>query len=104
MQSTFQSSEKFKHYTMKEQVRITKEGTDVTIRFLQALMALKEQKRILGIKTFARKYDINAGNFNVVLHYPESHNVKIEHVVYLLRDFGVSANWLILGEGNMFNS
>lgn len=76
------------------------ECLEITKRFFDALDAIKEQKRIRGMKTFTNRYGENYRNFGnwrkVGLR------IKQEWLTYLVRDYCVSANWLLTGKGNMF--
>lgn len=76
------------------------ECTDITNRFFEALEAIKEQKRIRGLNTFIRKYGLNYRNF-VICHRNRS-RIKQEFLTYLVRDYDVSAKWLLTGKGKMF--
>lgn len=70
-------------------------------RFFEALDTLAANKVIRGVGTFARAYNINKSN---LLHLREKENgtVNSEYLYYLIRDFGVNAQWLITGVGTMF--
>lgn len=74
----------------------------VVVRFFQALSELKSRGVIRGKQTFTRRYGINRWNLNTVEKNPESGMFKVEWLVYLSRDFGVSAQWLLTGEGSIF--
>lgn len=80
---------------------LPQESHDITHRFFEALDALKELKHIRGLKTFSNRYGINTGNFWVVKRNNE--RIRPEWLAYLVRDYGVSATWLLLGEGKMFS-
>lgn len=79
---------------------LPQESHDITNRFFEALDALKELKHIRGLKTFSSRYGINTANFWVARR--DCERIKPEWLTYLVRDFGVSAKWLLLGEGKMF--
>lgn len=83
-------------------MNISKEGIAVTNRFFDAIDMLKAQKRIRGLQTFTRQYDINRWNMNTVKYNPDRSVLKPEWIVYLVRDYGVSAEWIMLGKGNIF--
>lgn len=84
-------------------MNISKEGIAVTNRFFEAIDMLKAQKKIRGLQTFTTAYGINRWNMNTVKWNPERCVLKPEWIVYLVRDYGVSAEWLLLGEGGIFN-
>lgn len=81
---------------------VAKEGVEVTKRFFQAIDMLKSQKKIRGLQTFTREYDINRWNMNTVKFNPELYSLKVEYIVFLCRDFNISPEWVLLGRGNMF--
>lgn len=77
-----------------------KECSDITERFFKAIDELKSLKRIRGNKTFTRLYDENYWNFFTCRK--NKTRIKQEWLTYLVRDFDVSANWLLTGNGKMF--
>lgn len=83
-------------------MNISREGVEVTKRFFEAIDMLKAQRSIRGIQTFTNLYDINRWNLITVRNEPEIRIFKPEWLVYLVRDFNVSSEWLLLGKGNMF--
>ena len=83
-------------------MNISKEGIDVTNRFFEAIDMLKAQKRIRGLQTFTNLYGINRWNIITVKQNPERSVLKPEWIVYIVRDYGVSADWILLGRGDMF--
>ena len=83
-------------------MNISKEGIAVTNRFFEAIDMLKAQKKIRGLQTFTRQYDINRWNIITVKQNPEKSVLKPEWIVYLVRDYGVSADWVLLGKEPMF--
>ncbi len=77
-----------------------KECTDITRRFFEALDMIKAQKRIRGLQTFTREYGVNYWNFCSIRK--ECNRIKQEWLTYLVRDYDVSATWLLTGRGGMF--
>ncbi|MFW5594890.1 MAG: hypothetical protein ACOCOI_07995 [Prevotella sp.] len=69
-------------------------------RFFHALDLLKERRTIRGKKTFCDRYGINRWNMNTCLAHPDSGMFKLSWLTYLVRDFEVSADWLLLGRGD----
>ena len=84
-------------------MNISKEGVSVTKRFFEAIDMLKAQKKIRGLQTFTNRYDINRWNLVTVRTQPEVSVLKPEWIVYLVRDYGISADWILLGRGGMFS-
>lgn len=77
------------------------ECLDITKRFFEALDAIKEQKRMRGMQTFTQKYGENYRNFHTCRKAGQ--RIKQEWLTYLVRDYSVSAKWLLTGQGNMFS-
>jgi len=77
------------------------ETIELTERFFSALDVLSQQKVIRGKATFVKRYGLDLRNFYKV----QEHQIRIkpEWLVYLVRDYNVSAEWLMMGRGGMFN-
>ena len=82
-------------------IKIAPEGVAITKRFFLALETLQMQKKIRGLRTFTERYGLNYWNVNTLKAEPERRLLKTEYLTYLVRDYGVSAEWLILGTGPM---
>lgn len=83
-------------------MKISPEGIAVTKRFFEAIGMLKAQRRIRGMFTFTELYGINYWNISTVKAQPEIRVLKPEWIVYLVRDYGISAEWVLTGKGDMF--
>lgn len=75
----------------------------VVSRFFEALAMLKAQRVIRGKKTFTDRYEINRWNLNTIEKNPVSDMFQVEWLGHLVRDYGVSACWLLTGAGSMFS-
>ena len=79
------------------------ESQIVIARFLEALQQLKDDRKIRGIQTFTTKYNINKRNLYFQKSNLESDIVQLSWFTYLVRDYGVSATWLLTGEGSFYS-
>lgn len=82
-------------------MNISEDGIAVTKRFFEAIDMLKAQKTIRGLQTFTTAYGINRWNLNTVKAQPEVSVLKPEWIVYLVRDYNISAEWILTGKGGM---
>lgn len=82
-------------------LRVSKEAAAVTKRFFEAIDVLKQEKVIHGLKTFTDKYGLNYWNVTTIKNEPEKRFLKVDYMIYLCRDYGISADWLLLGKGEM---
>jgi len=71
-------------------------------RFYEAIDMLIANKAIRGKQTFTSRYNINRWNFNTVKKKPESDMFQLVWISHLVRDFDVSAEWIMTGKGGMF--
>ena len=78
--------------------------TEIAIveRFFYAIEVLKERKVIRGLGTFTRRHNYNQGNMCMVKNNKEKYSLRTEHLANLAQDYGVSCEWLLLGNGEMF--
>lgn len=77
-------------------------GLAICERFFYAVEELARRKVIRGLQTFTRKHGINYGNMNFLKNHRETSRLKTEYLAYLAEDYGVSCEWLLLGNGDMF--
>lgn len=80
----------------------TTESQAVIRRFFEALYALKARKEIRGKQTFTNQYNINRWNMNTLEKDMSRDIFQVAWLSYLVRDYGVSAQWLLTGFGDMF--
>ena len=71
-------------------------------RFFAALMHLKLSGKIRGIKTFTDQYNINRKSVYCI-KAGVMRNLPSWWLQCLVEDYGVSATWLLTGEGPFWN-
>ena len=71
-------------------------------RFFEAIYRLKADKVIRGKQTFTRKYDINRWNMNTLEKELDRDIFQAAWLTYLVKDYNVSARWLLTGEGDFY--
>lgn len=77
-------------------------GQQVVMRFFLAINELVNKKALRGIKTFTDKYNIDRRNFKLLEANPERKSFDVGWLHYLVKDFNVNPEWLLLGKGYMF--
>lgn len=77
-------------------------NADIAIRFFKAIDTLKAIKVIRGEKTFTDRYSINRRNLYQLRKNPERDIMQMVWLSHLINDYGVSSEWLLTGEGEMF--
>lgn len=80
----------------------SQDSQQITKRFFEALYALKKKRVIRGKQTFTNRYGINRWNLNHLEKNPSRDMFELVWFKYLVTDYGVSAEWLLTGEGDMF--
>ena len=71
-------------------------------RFFEALYDLKRCRAIRGKNTFVQRYGINRGNFWQLENNKSCDQLQLVWLSYLVTDYGVSAEWLLTGNGDMY--
>ncbi len=77
----------------------TEDSQIIIARFFEAIYALKAAGVIRGKQTFTNRYGINRWNFNHLEKTPQSDIFQTAWLGYLVRDYGISPEWLLTGAG-----
>lgn len=77
----------------------TEDSQKVVLRFFEALQVLKREGIIRGKQTFTARYGINRWNLNTLEKEPSRDIFQPAWLSYLVKDYGVSATWLLTGQG-----
>ena len=75
------------------------ESAHVSTRFFFALEQLTAAGRIAGVKEFAKRYGLNARSMYFQRKEPDRRIITPAWLVYLVRDYGVSPEYLLTGDG-----
>lgn len=79
----------------------TEDSQKVIRRFFEALYHLKSLRIIRGKQTFTARFGINRWNMNSQENNPASGIFQTAWLTYLVEEYGVSAEWLLTGRGEI---
>lgn len=79
-------------------------------RFFQAVDMLIESDRIKSLNSFCAEYGLHRPKYSNLRTRSKDHSnpgtgykfIDIDSLSYLVKDFGVSSDWLLIGKGGMF--
>jgi hypothetical protein len=81
--------------------KLLPENMAVHARFNRVFDYLIESGALKNTAEFVKRYNLHYGNFLKVRNTPEKNALPIAYLVFLVEDYGVSANWLLTGRGEM---
>ncbi|MCF2498411.1 hypothetical protein [Dyadobacter chenhuakuii] len=76
------------------------ESEAIRSRFFQAMQELRARK-LGSIYEFAKKYDLDTSNIRK-LKTAERQPIPGWYLAAIVKDYGISAEWLLLGKGDPF--
>ena len=83
-------------------------NTDVSkqimVRFYSAIDTIKAMKKIRGINTYCRENNIDRRNFYAQRKDLDRGWFHVSWLHPLVKEYGISARWLLTGHGNMFEN
>lgn len=80
----------------------TADSQIITNRFFVALKQLIDDGKLKGKQTFCTKYGINRRNMYQLEKNLEKDIFQVAWFGYLVKDFNVSSDWLLTGEGSFY--
>lgn len=72
-------------------------------RFYSALDAIIDSKKIRGVNTYCRLYEIDRRNFIAQRKDLDRGWFQVSWLQPMVMEYGVSARWLLTGFGRMFD-
>lgn len=72
-------------------------------RFYSALDAIIESRKIRGVNTYCRLYEIDRRNFIAQRKNLDRGWFQVSWLQPMVKEYGVSARWLLTGFGRMFD-
>lgn len=72
-------------------------------RFYIALDAIIELKKIRGVNTYCRLYEIDRRNFIAQRKDLDRGWFQVSWLQPMVKEYGISAKWLLTGYGKMFD-
>ncbi|MFK2681074.1 hypothetical protein ACIXT9_02120 [Bacteroides fragilis] len=81
----------------------TEDSQKITSRFFVALRQLIDDGKLKGKQTFCTMYGINRRNMYQFEKNLEKDIFQVAWLSYLVKDFNVSPEWLLTGEGSFYN-
>ena len=76
----------------------------ISQRLFFAIEQLTEAGQLNGVPEFSSRYGIGLRLAYMQRQEPDRRILRPAWLTYIVRDYGISAEWLLLGEGNMFRS
>lgn len=80
----------------------TNVSKQIIARFYEALDAIIAQRKIRGVNTYCRLYEIDRRNLIAQRKDLERGWFQVSWLVPMVREYGVSSSWLLTGFGSMF--
>lgn len=80
-------------------------------RFFEAMQNLMQSGEIKGLQSFCAEYGLHRPKYSNIKNHidnPEDGTgykfIDIDALSYLVADYGISADWLLVGKGTMFKT
>jgi hypothetical protein len=95
-----------------ESKTVRPKAKEIQARFFQAIDMLIESGKIKSLNSFCEHYGLHRPKYSNIRSYSKDQTklgtgykfIDIDALAYLVADFGVSSDWLLLGKGGMFTN
>lgn len=88
---------------------VSSQTQNVQRRFFEAIDILVLQGKLAGLQTFCIEHDLHKAKYSTLRSSLTKPNyearyklIDIDAIVHLVKDYGVSSDWILLGRGLMF--
>jgi len=83
---------------------------EIQKRFFEAIDLLIESGKIKGLQTFCNDYGLHRPKYSNLRTFSKDKSkqgtgyklIDVDALAYLVEDFDISSDWLLLGKGGMF--
>ena len=79
-----------------------KDSVDIIERFFIAIETMKRDRVLGGLTPFCERYAIDRRNVYKLKEDKSRDIFQTGWLLYLVRDFGISADWLLTGSGDFY--
>lgn len=93
-----------------KQTTPTSNTQSVQRRFFDALAHIQERGEIAGLGTFCTRYGLNRTKYSRIRTAVRAdsvgmyHHIDMDALTHIVSDYGVNAEWLLTGNGEMFRA
>lgn len=91
-----------------KKIEVSRQADEIQHRFFDAMNMLISQGSLDGLQTFCRQYGLNRIKYsNLRMSLSTGHSaasykyIDIEALSHMVKDYGISAEWLLTGSGGM---
>ena len=78
------------------------EAAKIQSRFFKAMDSLIRKNKISALNEFCLKYGLHKSKYYELRDGGHYKFIDIDALTYLVKDYGISADWLLTGRGGMF--
>lgn len=95
-----------------EAKKVRPKAIEIQSRFFEAVDLLIESNKIPSLQAFCKEYQLHRPKYSNLRTFSKDKTkpgtgykfIDIDVLAYLVADFGISSDWLLLGKGGMFKT